>query len=234
MKFFYPNIKFLRDSNKMTQGQFADYLGITRGNISNWEREHGLPSVEVLFKMSVKFSISIDDLLSIDLSVSKNDNQKSTDLSNSNNLLMEDPASYGKDQVIIPGVNWKAITVKIEGDSMSPTLMHGDYVVGEEVSDVRLVRQNSLCIVCMSDRMEVKYVTRYEAGLRLVSESEKYNSELVEWGGIESVWEVKVRITESFGVVGHPDYDRLCGEVEELVRLVKELETKKGDRDDKV
>jgi transcriptional regulator with XRE-family HTH domain len=222
-------LKFLRKKRKLTQAQFSDIVGLANTNVPSWESGNSIPSLSILYKYSKEFNISMDVLLDVDLNFSDSEVDNAPIVSRSKNLFMEDPAVYGKEQVVVPGVDYKAVTVPVEGDSMSPVLMHGDYVVGEEVSDVQSVRQNSLCIVCMAGRLEVKYVTRYEAGLRLVSESDKNKSELVEWGDIVSVWEVRVRITESIGVVGHPDYLRLVGEVEELRKSIDNLKNNKDE-----
>lgn len=237
MEFFSSNIKRLRTSGKISQKQLADNLEVTRANISAWETGSSFPSLAVMYRLSKYLSVSIDDLLDIDLSDRQIVGQISRKLNHNSNLLVvhkeinepRPPYSNQPSQLNIPGITYEARTLQVEGDSMSPTLMHGDYVVGEEVSDVRSVRQNSLCIVCMSGRIEVKYVTRYEAGLRLVSESDKNKSELVEWGNIDSVWEVRVRITESIGVVGHPDYLRLVGEVEEVRKSIDNLKNNKDE-----
>ena len=229
MKYISTNLKFLRKKRKLTQAQFSDIVGLANTNVPSWESGNSIPSLSILYKYSKEFNISMDVLLDVDLNFSDSEVDNAPIVSRSKNLFMEDPAVYGKEQVVVPGVDYKAVTVPVEGDSMSPVLMHGDYVVGEEVSDVQSVRQNSLCIVCMAGRLEVKYVTRYEAGLRLVSESDKNKSELVEWGDIVSVWEVRVRITESIGVVGHPDYLRLVGEVEELRKSIDNLKNNKDE-----
>ena len=229
MKYLAKNLLFLRTKLKLTQGQVADFVGLKNNNVSSWENGNSLPALKKLFILSKKLEFNIDDILNIDMEINEIASDEISHRSTSTNLLMEDLADYGKERVFIPGIDFEARTLRVTGDSMSPVLMHGDYVVGEEVSDVRSVRQNSLCIVCMAGRIEVKYVTRYEAGLRLVSESDKNKSELVEWGNIDSVWEVRVRITESIGVVGHPDYLRLVGEVEEVRKSIDNLKNNKDE-----
>lgn len=238
MIFFYTNIKYLRELNGLTQVQLADNLEITRGNISNWERGKGMPSIEILFAMSVKFSVSIDDLLSVDLSDSKNVTPSKSKFPKFKNLLvqdtaeaghigtsMEDSAVYGYKNVIIPGVDYDSTTIKIQGDSMAPVLLHGDYVVGRKLDSIDHIRSNHIYIVNSRVGIYVKHVTRYESGLWLIPESKEYSTELIPYEEVISVWEVMVRITESLdNPMHHPNYLQLLADMNEMKELIRKLD----------
>ena len=62
------NIKHLREKLGKNQEQFAADLGIARPTVSNWEKGKVLPTTEQLFKMVSTYSISIDELVGLNLS----------------------------------------------------------------------------------------------------------------------------------------------------------------------
>lgn len=57
------SIKKLRCKNKLTQEEMAEKLYVTRTTISKWEREVGVPSIDILKNMSTMFNVSIDELI---------------------------------------------------------------------------------------------------------------------------------------------------------------------------
>ena len=62
------NIKRLREKLGKNQEQFAADLGVARPTISNWEKGKVLPTTEQLFKMVATYSVSIDELVGLNLS----------------------------------------------------------------------------------------------------------------------------------------------------------------------
>ena len=62
------NIKLLREKMGKNQEQFAADLGVARPTISNWEKGKVLPTTEQIFKLVSTYSISIDDLVGLNLS----------------------------------------------------------------------------------------------------------------------------------------------------------------------
>ena len=59
-------LKLLRTSNKLSQVELADKLGVKKQTISNWENDNILPSVEMLIKICKFFNVSSDYMLGID------------------------------------------------------------------------------------------------------------------------------------------------------------------------
>ena len=57
----------LRKQEKMTQEKFADFLGVTRQTISNWELNVTKPDLTQIEKISKLFHVSIDELLDNDV-----------------------------------------------------------------------------------------------------------------------------------------------------------------------
>ncbi|MDA3817579.1 MAG: LexA family transcriptional regulator [Prolixibacteraceae bacterium] len=62
------NIKFMRKRKELTQGQLADKLGIKRSLIGAYEEGRAVPKLLVIQQMSLLFGLSIDRLLTVDLS----------------------------------------------------------------------------------------------------------------------------------------------------------------------
>lgn len=56
-------IKAARQNADLTQEQAAEYLGVTRQTISNWENEKTYPDIVSVVKMSSLYNVSLDHLL---------------------------------------------------------------------------------------------------------------------------------------------------------------------------
>jgi len=66
--FFAQNLAFLRKKKGQTQAEVASALGLKRNTFSNYETTHSEPDLGTLEKIASFFDISIDELLSVDLS----------------------------------------------------------------------------------------------------------------------------------------------------------------------
>jgi transcriptional regulator with XRE-family HTH domain/signal peptidase I len=66
--FFAQNLAFLRKKKGQTQAEVATALGLKRNTFSNYETTHSEPDLGTLEKIASFFDISLDELLSVDLS----------------------------------------------------------------------------------------------------------------------------------------------------------------------
>lgn len=64
--FFGTNLKVLRERKKRTQQEMADFIGIKRSILNNYEHGISNPSIENLVLISEYFSININTLLTVD------------------------------------------------------------------------------------------------------------------------------------------------------------------------
>ena len=64
--FFGSNLKVLRERKKRSQQQLADFMGIKRSILNNYEHGISNPSIENLLLISEYFNININTLLSVD------------------------------------------------------------------------------------------------------------------------------------------------------------------------
>ena len=56
-------IKKIRTARNLSQVQLAKELNVSKQTISNWENDNILPSLEMLVRISLFFSVSTDYLL---------------------------------------------------------------------------------------------------------------------------------------------------------------------------
>ena len=71
MSFFGTNIKKLRRLKSLSQTEFADLLGLKRGTLGAYEEGRSEPKIETIIITANKFSISIDGLLTRELSINE-------------------------------------------------------------------------------------------------------------------------------------------------------------------
>ncbi len=57
-------IKELREKNKLTQIELADFLGVSDKAISKWERGRGFPDITLLEPIAAAFHVSVTELIS--------------------------------------------------------------------------------------------------------------------------------------------------------------------------
>lgn len=62
------NIKYIRKLNNMTQEAFATEIGIKRSSLGAYEEGRARPNQDILLKISQKYHLSLDQLLTEDLS----------------------------------------------------------------------------------------------------------------------------------------------------------------------
>ena len=60
---FGSNLKYYRTQNGFTQKDLAEQIGYPENSVSKWEKDKGLPTVEILLRLSELFDISLDELL---------------------------------------------------------------------------------------------------------------------------------------------------------------------------
>ena len=65
------NIKRYRKEMNLTQEELAEALGVTIGAVSKWENGNNVPDIMTLMELANFFNISMDELLSFDMSSKK-------------------------------------------------------------------------------------------------------------------------------------------------------------------
>ena len=65
---FSENLKQIRKEHHLSQEELAELLDVSRQAVSKWEQEQGYPEVEKLLLLSKKLNISLDALMSNEIS----------------------------------------------------------------------------------------------------------------------------------------------------------------------
>ncbi len=63
-----PNLKVLREKKSEGQEALALYLDVAKNTVSNWENGKNMPNIKQLQQIAEYYKISMDDLVSRDLS----------------------------------------------------------------------------------------------------------------------------------------------------------------------
>ena len=68
-------ISALRDQHKMSQGDLAEKIGVSRQSISKWETDTSVPELDKLIQLSEVFHITLDELVKGDILTSREENE---------------------------------------------------------------------------------------------------------------------------------------------------------------
>lgn len=60
---FYQNLRNLRESDSLSQNQFAQKIGFSQSAVSAWENNTREPGIGALIKISQFFNVSVDYLI---------------------------------------------------------------------------------------------------------------------------------------------------------------------------
>ncbi|MFZ6013454.1 MAG: XRE family transcriptional regulator [Bacteroidota bacterium] len=169
------NLKFLRAQQGLTQKQFAEKLGLKQAVIGAYEEERATPPLTCLLDISKAFSLSLDMLVSQDLSKVPQKEWKSkvvprgkevlaitVDPNNKENVeLVFQKASAGylsgyQDPEFVKDLPKISMPVlpknktyrgfEIQGDSMLP-VQPGSIIFGEYVEDVASIKNGKLYVL---------------------------------------------------------------------------------------
>jgi DNA-binding XRE family transcriptional regulator len=218
------NIKYLRKKHGFTQETFAQALGINRPSVGAYEEGRADPRLNTLSKMAELFSVSVDELITEDLTKAHRvlrphvkvlavtvDNAENESIQ-----LVPTKAAAGYTNgyadpeylselprfhlpVLPKGSTYRAF--EIEGDSMLP-LMSGSIIIGKYINSLaELSNGKTYVLVTRSEGVVYKRVFNYleEKGkLFLVSDNPNYKSYELAPEEVMEVWEAKAFISMEF------------------------------------
>jgi transcriptional regulator with XRE-family HTH domain len=213
------NLKYLRKLRGWTQEDAANKLNIKRSLIGAYEEERADPRLEVLEKLSSIFKLSLDELLTTELS-EKSDNylQKRRQMKLGAVEEMRIPfvpvkaaagylAGYA-DTEFIDELNTFTLPMltrgeyrafEIIGDSMMPT-PSGSVIVGEKVNDMESVKNNgAYIVVSRSEGIVYKRVVKNNKAknkLTLVSDNPQYQPYQVDTADVLEFWQASLVISK--------------------------------------
>jgi transcriptional regulator with XRE-family HTH domain len=88
MIYLKENMRYLRKQKDLTQGDLAEKLDIKRSLIGSYEEGRGVPKLSLIKQMADLFEVSVDDLLTVDLSSEKGKGQKAGQVADSTLKLL--------------------------------------------------------------------------------------------------------------------------------------------------
>ncbi|XLS28427.1 XRE family transcriptional regulator [Flavobacteriaceae bacterium M23B6Z8] len=110
---------------------------------------------------------------------------------------------------------------EVEGDSMLPSLLPGEWVLGKAVNSIDEVGNGAIAVVVTKDTVVVKKVQKLKdpSKLILVSLNEFYPPFTVEVNDIQELWEVKSKI--SFDIDSNPSQEVILSQLQQSVETLK-------------
>ena len=214
------NLKHLRGKKGKSQQAIADTLSITRGAYQKYEEARSEPPHNTLIKISNYYTITIDILLQIDLRKTDPD-----DLMKLNNRMLFPVMTSKKDKQPIELIpksaqagyalgygdpdfiqSLKTISLPflgagkyrafpISGDSMTPNVKDGSYVIGEYVEHLTQLKNGKTYVVLTKDDGIVyKRVHQGIKSIELHSDNKFYDPYTVSLHEIIEMWEFRAAI----------------------------------------
>lgn len=222
MRILPKNIKYLRTCQNLSQQALADSLNLSRSNLAKYEKGVHDPGIEVLLRISRYFKVSVDAILTVDLSqVSLEeymDNGKMllpVQVDEKGNDIIEviphdasagylgsysDPEFIEQlDHLYLPFLpsKKKYRAFPVSGDSMPPVI-DGSFIIGSWISSISEVKKGRRYIVVSRDEGIVfKRISEIEKGglFHLESDNPLYPTFTMAGQEVLEVWEFMASIS---------------------------------------
>jgi len=232
------NVRHLRKSKNMTQNAVADYLGVGKAAVSGYESGKGYPSFEKLVMLAELFGVSLDDLVYGELSADAGHVAEESQPygSGQRNYLVPVPARAGYSagwdqqqydqatQILVPGIEGEARTFEVEGDSMAPALMSGDYAVCRPVRQAADIANGAIhVIVTNSTGIHCKYVTVLADQILAIPANKQYKPYRIDKEDVKEVWRVVMKLSPSvYDPRIFSDWGPVENKLDDVLRFLKE------------
>ncbi|WP_235298232.1 XRE family transcriptional regulator [Portibacter marinus] len=252
MRILAENIRYLRTCQDLSQKELAESLSLSRSNLAKYEKGVHDPGIETLLRMSRYFKISVDALLTIDLSEVDIEKLAGSDkmifpvqVDQKGNDIIEivphdasagylgnysDPEYIEQlDHLYFPFLPMKKKyrAFPVNGDSMPPVI-DGSYIIGSWVESIADIKEGRRYIVVSRDEGIVfKRISKIEENgmFHLESDNPLYDSFCLAGQEILEVWEFMAAISIEDAADRHME-NALLEKINYLQEEVKRL----GDR----
>ena len=257
MSVLSENMRYLRGKLNLSQQKVADDLLITRGRYGKYEDAAAEPPLEILVKISKYYNISIDPLLTIN--VSKYSIDETMELPDKRTVLPIRVDQDGNDQIeIIPqkasmgylngysdpeyieGLdtislpflkNGKFRAFPADGDSMPP-YKDGTYIVGkyvENLSDLKTDR--TYVFITTNDGISYKRFQFHEAdGIWVKADNSFYEPYKIPLPEIKEIWEFACSINTKEYEPDEFSERNIQSFIAEIKTDIKQIKEKIGDK----
>ena len=214
--------KEIRDDHNFTQAEFADLLGI-KNSTADIERGRTKLSGKLVSELLRQFGVNplwlFGESSQKYLSVNKGDVSPKVVTVNSgeqeNIVLVNQKAAAGYPQNVqdvgwyqqlpafdIPLPEYRNATYRgfqVEGDSMMPNLLPGEWVLGKAVPSIGEISKSKIYVAVLYDSVLVKKIQKLDDPYKilLVSINEEYAPMEVLISDIQELWQVNSKLTFS-------------------------------------
>lgn len=101
--------------------------------------------------------------------------------------------------VMIPGIEGRAATFEVAGESMQPVVWHGDFLVCRPIERLEDVKSGDLYVLVSKNGVAAKYLTLQSGGLLCTSENQPTYAPYFEAeADVLEIWAPVMRLTASF------------------------------------
>lgn len=236
-------LKSLREGTGFSQKKVAGELGITQGAYSLIENGQNSITTEHLLTLSSLYSVPTDLILK--------GSRNAIIMSSSNGFIplinVEARAGFVENRdneewigalemYKIPGydpVNGQKL-FEVEGDSMVPTLMHGDILISQKVEDLTEVLDGSVAIIVTPKSVLTKRIKKdlNNNAIILISDNSKYESITYSLNNVSEILLVRGKITSALNIIdmdANKRVQNLEGQVEkiqlDMTKLIEKINT---------
>jgi len=136
---FADNLQILRKNSNLTQDELAKILKVSKRSVSNWEQGNAYPDVETLLQLSKTLNVSLDLLLSCELS--EDDLQKNVD---PKTILISSP----NERIVIPCTKVSAVHILKATDEEPKYALFG-------ISETQIWRNDSTLLGWYADQTDI-------------------------------------------------------------------------------
>ncbi|GAA4276888.1 helix-turn-helix domain-containing protein [Aquimarina mytili] len=251
MSFFGKNIKKIRSVKGLSQQAFAELFDLKRGTLGAYEEGRSEPKIETIIKIANYFSITIDNILTHELTVNQllkfkgdlttyAENVKReqfalipciTDGTSSEYITLYDKENFVKELPTIqlpvnPAKEFRGYTVSnLEMTSHDKGFYPKDIVIGEKVpaNIIKKLNNGTLVVVVVEGRLIFRrlYITNSNAVLR--ADHKNIEDEVFPISKIKELWRVRYVFCRRIPEFGENMDDKLLLIEEELNKMKKRL-----------
>jgi len=188
------NIELIREAKNLSRDAVADKLGINLSTYGKIERgETGL-TMDRLYDLAAIFKMPPEEILTYNKP--KKGNVTYIPIEAQAGFLAGHTQEYVGEYKIysIPFINGNNLyMIDANGDSMFPTIVHGDHIIIEEVADMKMLKYGKAYVIVAKDGCVIKRIQSHESlkKFTLKSDNPIYEPYDIEKKEIISVWLVK-------------------------------------------
>jgi phage repressor protein C with HTH and peptisase S24 domain len=188
------NIEAIREAKNLSRETVADKLGINLSTYGKIERgETGL-TIDRLYDLAVIFKMQPEEILTYNKP--KRGNVTYIPIEAQAGFLAGHSQEYAEYKTYsIPFLegNKKLFMINATGDSMFPTIVHGDHIIVEEIADIKSLKYGKPYVIVAKEGCVIKRIHSHENQKKflLKSDNPTYEPYDIDKREIISVWLVQ-------------------------------------------